>query len=49
MSYKILGKAGKTAHHKPEKDFYSLYEKIIAPLMDSAKKRRLALAAVGGC
>jgi multidrug efflux pump subunit AcrB len=48
MSYKILGKAGKTAHHKPEKDFYSLYEKIIAPLMDSAKKRRLALAAVGG-
>jgi multidrug efflux pump subunit AcrB len=48
MSYKILGKAGKMAHHKPEKDFYPLYEKIIAPLMDSAKKRRLALAGVGG-
>ena len=48
MSYKILGKPGKTAHHKPEKDFYPLYEKIIAPLMDSAKKRRLALAGVGG-
>ncbi len=48
MSYKILGKAGKTAHHKPEKDFYPLYEKIIAPLMDSAKKRRLALAGVAG-
>jgi multidrug efflux pump subunit AcrB len=48
MSYRILGKAGKTAHHKPEKDFYPLYEKIIAPLMDSAKKRRLALAGVGG-
>ena len=36
------------AHHKPEKDFYPLYERIIAPLMDSAKKRRLALAGVGG-
>ena len=48
MSYKILGKAGKTAHHKPEKDFYPLYERIIAPLMDNAKKRRLALAGVGG-
>ncbi|MGE5798735.1 MAG: efflux RND transporter permease subunit, partial [Syntrophaceae bacterium] len=48
MSYKILGKAGKKAQPKPEKDFYSLYEKIIAPLMDNAKKRRLALAAVGG-
>jgi multidrug efflux pump subunit AcrB len=48
MSYKILGKPGKTAHHKPEKDFYPLYERIIAPLMDSAKKRRLALAGVGG-
>jgi len=48
MSYKILGKAVKTAHHKPEKDFYPLYERIIAPLMDSAKKRRLALAGVGG-
>ena len=47
LSYKILGKAGKTTHHKPEKDFYPLYEKIIAPLMDSAKKRRLALAGVG--
>jgi len=48
MSYKILGKAGKTAHHKPEKDFYPLYERIIAPLMDNARKRRLALAGVGG-
>ena len=48
MSYKILGKAGKTTHHKPEKDFYPLYERIIAPLIDSAKKRRLALAGVGG-
>jgi multidrug efflux pump subunit AcrB len=48
MSYKILGKAGKSTHHKPEKDFYPLYERIIAPLMDSAKKRRLALAGVGG-
>ncbi|HSD95418.1 MAG TPA: efflux RND transporter permease subunit [Syntrophales bacterium] len=48
MSYKILGKAGKKAHPKPEKDFYAFYERIIAPLMDSAKKRRLALAAVGG-
>ncbi len=48
MSYRILGKAGKTAHRKPEKDFYPLYEKIIAPLMDNAKKRRLALAGVGG-
>jgi multidrug efflux pump subunit AcrB len=48
MSYKILGKPGKTAHHKPEKDFYPVYEKIIAPLMDSAKKRRVALAGVGG-
>jgi multidrug efflux pump subunit AcrB len=48
MSYKILGKAGKATHHKPEKDFYPLYERIIAPLMDSAKKRRLALAGVGG-
>jgi multidrug efflux pump subunit AcrB len=48
MSYKILGKPGKTSHHKPEKDFYPLYERIIAPLMDSAKRRRLALAGVGG-
>jgi multidrug efflux pump subunit AcrB len=48
MSYKILGKAGKKTHHKPEKDFYPLYEKIIAPLMDSAKKRRIAIAGVGG-
>jgi multidrug efflux pump subunit AcrB len=47
MSYKILGKASKKKHHKPEKDFYPLYERIIAPLMDSAKKRRLALAGVG--
>jgi multidrug efflux pump subunit AcrB len=48
MSYRILGKPGKTAHHKPDKDFYPLYERIIALLMDSAKKRRLALAGVGG-
>jgi multidrug efflux pump subunit AcrB len=48
MSYRILGKAGKTAHLKPEKDLYPLYERILAPLMDSAKKRRLALAGVGG-
>jgi multidrug efflux pump subunit AcrB len=48
MSYRILGKAAKTAHHKLEKDFYPLYEKIIGPLMDSAKKRRLALAGVAG-
>ena len=47
MSYRILGKADKT-HRKPEKDLYPFYEKIIAPLMDSAKKRRLALAGVGG-
>ncbi len=47
MSYRILGKAGKSTHHKPEKDFYPLYERIIAPLMDSARKRRLALAGVG--
>jgi multidrug efflux pump subunit AcrB len=47
MSYRILGKAGGTAHPRPEKDLYPLYEKIIAPLLDSAKKRRLALAGVG--
>jgi len=48
MGYRILGKAGGTARHKPEKDFFPVYERIIAPLMDSAKRRRLALAAVGG-
>ena len=48
LGYKVLGRPGKTVRHKPEKDFYPLYEKIIAPLMDSAKKRRIALAGVGG-
>ncbi len=48
LGYKVLGRPGKTVGHKPEKDFYPLYEKIIAPLMDSAKKRRIALAGVGG-
>ncbi len=48
LAYKVLGRPGKTVRHKPEKDFYPLYEKIIAPLMDSAKKRRIALAGVGG-
>jgi len=48
MSYRILGKAGGTARHRPEKDLYPLYEKIVAPFLDSAKKRRLALAGVAG-
>ena len=48
LGYKVLGRPGKSVRHKPEKDFYPLYEKIIAPLMDSAKKRRIALAGVGG-
>ena len=48
LAYKVLGRPGKTVGHKPEKDFYPLYEKMIAPLMDSAKKRRIALAGVGG-
>ena len=47
LGYKVLGKPGVMARHKPEKDFYPLYERIIAPLMDDAKKRRLALAGVG--
>jgi len=48
MGYKILRKPATPAHPKPEKDFFPVYERIIAPLMDSAKKRRLALAGVGG-
>jgi multidrug efflux pump subunit AcrB len=48
LGYKVLGKPGAMAHHKPEKDLYPLYERIIDPLMDSAKKRRLVLAGVGG-
>jgi multidrug efflux pump subunit AcrB len=47
LGYKVLGKPGAMAHHKPEKDLYPLYERIIDPLLDSAKKRRLVLAGVG--
>jgi len=47
MSYKVLGKAGRGGKDKREKDFYPLYERIIAPLMDHAVKRRLVLAGVG--
>jgi len=48
MGFRILGGSGAAPHHRPEKDFFPLYERIIGPLMDSAKKRRLALAGVGG-
>ena len=48
MSYKVLGKTGGKAVDKSEKDFSSLYEKMIAPFLDNTKKRRLALTGVGG-
>ncbi len=48
LGYRVLGKTKDGARHKPEKDFAPFYEKIIAPLMDNAKKRYLALAGVVG-
>ncbi|MDX9821760.1 MAG: efflux RND transporter permease subunit, partial [Syntrophales bacterium] len=48
LGYKVLGGSRPRAHGNPEKDLSSLYEKVIGPLLDSAIKRRLAVAGVGG-
>ncbi len=47
VGYKVLRKRGGKSDEKPEKDFYPFYERIISPLLDNARKRRLALAGVG--
>ncbi|OPY87190.1 MAG: Multidrug resistance protein MdtB [Syntrophus sp. PtaU1.Bin208] len=48
MGYRVLGKRGGKFDEKPDRDFYPFYERSIAPLLDDARKRRLALAGVGG-
>jgi len=46
--YRIMEKTDKRVQNETERNFYPLYERIIAPLIDNAGKRRLALAAVCG-